>query len=659
MKLLIKILAVLVAVGILSFGITSFISACTGHINVEIEEDCENITVTADPQDWYDNKVQGNYLTWYKYVAPATGTGTFAWDPILAQTMDFTVTVTFEKWTRANKNSPWVNSGITIQESETETAHRPGSCRWTICHVAGRLEDPANYVTLVLPLPGVLGHFNENGTPLAGHEQDSLGECVVPHCLVTTPVYGEWSDWAVDPVKDPTLATEYRTRMVQNVDFYDNTILCGEPYPETESRTREICVVKEISGYGDWSPWATDPVKDPTLATEYRSRLIYYVDGIDHTSNCGTEVETESRDRPKCQYNQELYYDDPACHEPACTYTTPIYGEWSDWEPYPLDLSQEYSQREVTYLDSVDPTIVCGSNIEYQYRPRELCVVTTISGYGEWSAWMVDPLDPTIEYRTRDIYLVDGIDGTHPCGTDTQKETRPRDRCPYNPELWADDPLCKERCPWNPELFIDDPNCKQTIVVSPCATCDSEEIEQQLKPGDIVLNRYSTCDSTPTACESPTPWYTFWSDVKYQLMTSNGEIQVIEVTNILGQKHYIYTATADELGTYSPSNPTAGGFWFVRDGKVLGKEDVILYNGACGCSSFLGLVNEDEYSITVSGCFKNANLVTDFIVGVWYPKVLNQTMESRLDWLKVYLTVATQWKTGPLPVTIQLPAPAK
>lgn len=53
----------------------------------------------------------------------------------------------------------------------------------TICHVAGLASDPANYITLNLPPQAVYGnggHFNENGTPQAGHEQDSFGECNPP-----------------------------------------------------------------------------------------------------------------------------------------------------------------------------------------------------------------------------------------------------------------------------------------------------------------------------------------------------------------------------------------------------------------------------------------------------------------------------------------------
>ena len=53
----------------------------------------------------------------------------------------------------------------------------------TFCHVAGSAEDPANTVTLTLPYTAVFGqagHFNEDGTPRAGHEQDYLGPCSEP-----------------------------------------------------------------------------------------------------------------------------------------------------------------------------------------------------------------------------------------------------------------------------------------------------------------------------------------------------------------------------------------------------------------------------------------------------------------------------------------------
>jgi hypothetical protein len=50
--------------------------------------------------------------------------------------------------------------------------------RVTICHIAGHAAPHnANEITLTLSEKGLRGHFDERGTPLAGHEEDYMGEC--------------------------------------------------------------------------------------------------------------------------------------------------------------------------------------------------------------------------------------------------------------------------------------------------------------------------------------------------------------------------------------------------------------------------------------------------------------------------------------------------
>lgn len=52
----------------------------------------------------------------------------------------------------------------------------------TLCHAAG-LAGTTHYVTLTVGYAaayGPAGHFDENGTPRAGHEQDYLGACTTP-----------------------------------------------------------------------------------------------------------------------------------------------------------------------------------------------------------------------------------------------------------------------------------------------------------------------------------------------------------------------------------------------------------------------------------------------------------------------------------------------
>jgi hypothetical protein len=57
----------------------------------------------------------------------------------------------------------------------------------TICHATGN----GGYVTLVLPYNAVFGksersaHFNEQGTPNSGHENDYLGPCIPPATTTT------------------------------------------------------------------------------------------------------------------------------------------------------------------------------------------------------------------------------------------------------------------------------------------------------------------------------------------------------------------------------------------------------------------------------------------------------------------------------------------
>jgi len=53
----------------------------------------------------------------------------------------------------------------------------PDSKKVTICHVAGNSDDPANYVTITISENGLNGHFNNDGTPRQGHQDDIMGPC--------------------------------------------------------------------------------------------------------------------------------------------------------------------------------------------------------------------------------------------------------------------------------------------------------------------------------------------------------------------------------------------------------------------------------------------------------------------------------------------------
>ena len=63
--------------------------------------------------------------------------------------------------------------------------------RFTICHIAGHVEDDnANEVELTIPCTGVRGHFDIQGNPLAGHENDRCGACEEKPPCVPDPKTG-------------------------------------------------------------------------------------------------------------------------------------------------------------------------------------------------------------------------------------------------------------------------------------------------------------------------------------------------------------------------------------------------------------------------------------------------------------------------------------
>jgi hypothetical protein len=66
--------------------------------------------------------------------------------------------------------------------------------------------------------------------------QTQTQEIQYESCVYTTDIYGEWSDWAVDPSDD---TREFRDRIVTTVDSEYVDILCGEPTREVEYRDIE------------------------------------------------------------------------------------------------------------------------------------------------------------------------------------------------------------------------------------------------------------------------------------------------------------------------------------------------------------------------------------------------------------------------------------
>jgi len=79
----------------------------------------------------------------------------------------------------------------------------------TICHAAG-LAGTTHYVELTISYNaafGQAGHFYENGTPRAGHEQDYLGQCAA----ASTPTPSAAPTPSPTPEATPVVPTETAT----------------------------------------------------------------------------------------------------------------------------------------------------------------------------------------------------------------------------------------------------------------------------------------------------------------------------------------------------------------------------------------------------------------------------------------------------------------
>jgi hypothetical protein len=112
-------------------------------------------------------------------------------------------------------------------------------------------------------------------------------------CSSTYRVFGEWSDWMIDPSDD---TQEYRTREAKAVDSKDSELVCAGPITQTETRDieqeYEMCTLTNTV-YGEWSEWTLDPEDD---TQEFRTRTVIVYDAEDSEFVCNEDVEIEYRD---------------------------------------------------------------------------------------------------------------------------------------------------------------------------------------------------------------------------------------------------------------------------------------------------------------------------------------------------------------------------
>lgn len=69
------------------------------------------------------------------------------------------------------------------------------------------------------------------------------------------------------------------------------------------------------------------------------------------------------------------------------------------------------------------------------------CVKTTES-VGEWSEWIVDPSNQSMFVRERVVSNLDSKNSEVVCSTEIEKDYKERDLCPRETATYADDPLC-------------------------------------------------------------------------------------------------------------------------------------------------------------------------------------------------------------------------
>ena len=108
----------------------------------------------------------------------------------------------------------------------------------TICHGAGQ-DDTTQFVTLTISEEaafGQAGHFYENGTPRAGHEQDYLGACRTDETTTTTTVLDETTTTTLlDETTTTTLVEETTTTTAQvNSDPITTTTIRLDNLPSAD-----------------------------------------------------------------------------------------------------------------------------------------------------------------------------------------------------------------------------------------------------------------------------------------------------------------------------------------------------------------------------------------------------------------------------------------
>ena len=135
----------------------------------------------------------------------------------------------------------------------------------TICHAAGR-DGTTKYVTLTLAPQAVFGpggHFNENGTTQAGHEQDYMGPC-----------QGDTTETTTTTTESTTTNTETTTtdttEETTTTSTTEETTTTSEPPTTEETTTTTTTATTEET---TTTPTTTPTVEETNMGTPKVSKL--------------------------------------------------------------------------------------------------------------------------------------------------------------------------------------------------------------------------------------------------------------------------------------------------------------------------------------------------------------------------------------------------
>jgi hypothetical protein len=136
----------------------------------------------------------------------------------------------------------------------------------TICHAAG-LDGTTKFVTLTISENAVYGeggHFNENGTTQAGHEQDYMGACSpedepsVEPCNPEGQQNGQCPEKSEEPSHD---ASEEPSHDASSEPSHD-----ASSEPSSEASEEASTVPSEEASDGEVAGLTSDPTLPPTDA---------------------------------------------------------------------------------------------------------------------------------------------------------------------------------------------------------------------------------------------------------------------------------------------------------------------------------------------------------------------------------------------------------